>query len=98
MFITMQAALAMKPFSPSMAQVTLVPSGTLVNVNVAALVEAKGLVNSSLMPICEPFSLVTMVMRPSPALSLPCHAYCRAHPRGWPLEGPLHLRIELVVG
>jgi hypothetical protein len=77
---TSEIALLIMLFSPSIAHVTFVPSGLGVNVNVASFLHANGLTNSSLIAICEAFALselwalCTIVMRPSPALSLPAQA------------------------
>src|SRR2546429_311527 len=75
MFMKTENAFPAKPLCPSIVHVTSVPPPLGAKVKVLELVEANGFRNSSLMRSISPGRASTMVILPSPTLSLPSHAY-----------------------
>src|SRR5437868_9327844 len=71
-FMNIPNALPTKPpLLPFIVHVTRVPAASGANVNSVAFVDANGRMNSSLMSSFDAGTAPTIVMRPSPTLSLP---------------------------
>src|SRR5688572_15058431 len=97
--MTRQNAFAMKlSFLPLIVQVTAVPDPAGAKSNTVSAVDSKGRTNASLILTCLAGWLSTMVMLPSPTLSLPDHLKTAPLPEVDPSKATLDFGSSLAQG